>query len=200
MKGGTFMNEQLELSYRLSEISNDNLKKIEERKKEMIDEISSSDLLSATLKAHMYIERELNQLYEYFLGESKFFIDLKFASKLKLIHELNIIDKELFDVIKKLNDIRNKLAHELHFSKRSDIYKSLSDSLSNGINKDHKVEIKMKEIIYGSLSTENKYKILLAQIWIEVVIFCSTKESRKMKFGERLINEVKSDVEKIECE
>ena len=58
----------------------------------------------------------------------------------------------------------------------------------------------MKEILYGSLSTEVKYKILLAQIWIQVVIFCSTKESRKMEFGERLIIEVKSDVGNIEIE
>lgn len=196
MKGRDYcMNEKLELRYKLSEISNDNLEIANERKKEMIDEISSSDLLSATLKTHMYIEQELNLLYEYYFGQSNSFVRFKFGTKLKLVNDLKIINKDLFDVISKLNDIRNDLAHELHFIKRNDIYKKLSDSLSNGISKDHKIEIKMKELLYGSINDELKYKILLAQIWIHVVIFCSTKESRKMEFGERLINEVKSDVE-----
>ncbi|MFF2797178.1 hypothetical protein [Lysinibacillus xylanilyticus] len=192
------MNKKLELDYRLADISNDNLEKANELKKDMIHEISSSDLLSATLKAHMYIERELNLLLEYFFPEAQTLIKLKFASKLKLVYELKILDKELFDVINKLNDIRNNFAHELHFSKRNDIYKRLSDSLSKCINKYHKIEIREFEIKQGKLDEEEKYKILLARIWIQVVIFCSTKERRKKEYGDKLISEVKSDVEKIE--
>lgn len=193
------INEKLELQYKLASLSNVNLKKAEGRKKEMIDEIFSSDLLSATLKAHMYIENELNQFYEYFFGESKV-LDGKFAIKLDLISELKLIDDQLFGPIKKLNTIRNKLAHQLYFTTNNDIYKMLSDSLSKDINKIHRIEIEQRELIKGKLSTEQKYKILLAQIWIHVVIYCSSKERRKMEFGEKLTNEVKINVENIEIE
>ncbi|XKO53520.1 hypothetical protein ACI2WT_11890 [Lysinibacillus fusiformis] len=191
------MNEKLELQYRLADISNDNLEKAKDIKKEMMSEIASADLLSATLKTHMYVERELNLLYEYFFFESQTFNRLNFASKMKLIYDMGILSKEMFDVINMLNKIRNDFAHKMYFDKSNNSYKRLLDSLSNSLNQNHNIDIKMKEMVYGELSEERKYKILLAQIWIDVTIFCSSKERRKIEFGERLINEVKSDVEKI---
>gem|GEM_PF-4827599 len=191
------MNEKLELQYRLADISNDNLEKAKDIKKEMMSEIASADLLSATLKTHMYVERELNLLYEYFFFESQTFNRLNFASKMKLIYDMGILSKEMFDVINMLNKIRNDFAHKMYFDKNNNSYKRLLDSLSNTLNQNHNIDIKMKEMVYGELSEERKYKILLAQIWIDVTIFCSSKERRKIEFGERLINEVKSDVEKI---
>lgn len=194
------MNGQLELQYKLVDISNNNLREANDLKKEMMSEIASADLLSATLKAHMYIERELNLLYEYFFSESQTFNRLNFASKLKLIYEMGILTKDMFDVINMLNKIRNEFAHKMYFDKNNDSYKKLLDSLSNSFNQLHNIEIKMKEMIYGELSDERKYKILLAQIWIEVTVFCSSKERRKMNFGERLVEEVTSDVMKIESD
>ncbi len=194
---GFFLNEKLELQYRLADISNDNLEKAKDIKKEMMSEIASADLLSATLKTHMYVERELNLLYEYFFFESQTFNRLNFASKMKLIYDMGILSKEMFDVINMLNKIRNDFAHKMYFDKNNNSYKRLLDSLSNTLNQNHNIDIKMKEMVYGELSEERKYKILLAQIWIDVTIFCSSKERRKIEFGERLINEVKSDVEKI---
>ncbi|WP_150284211.1 hypothetical protein [Rummeliibacillus sp. TYF-LIM-RU47] len=188
------MKDKLEFQYRLADISNENLEQTTFDKKKMIKEISSSDLLSATLKSQMYVERELNDLIEYFMPNVKTISNLKFASKLKLIYELGILEKYLFDVIYKLNRIRNEFAHKLNFDEDKDCYEILSDSLSGRIKDLHKIEIKMRKISHGNLSREEKYKILLAQIWIETVIFTSTKERRKMNFGEKIVKEVELDV------
>lgn len=188
------MDDKLELQNKLTDISNENLKQANFSKEEMIKEISSSDLLSATLKSHMYIERELNDLIEYFMPSAKTLSNLNFARRLKLIYEIGILEKDLFDVINKFNEIRNDFAHKLNFYKDEDCYKKLSTSLSNRIKDLHKIEVEMRILLHGNLSFEEKYKILLAQIWIEMVIFNSTKERRKMDFGERLVQEVLSDV------
>lgn len=186
------MSDRLEFQYRLANISNKNLEQAGSKKKEMIKEISSSDLLSATLKTQMYVEREINDLIEYFMPNVKTISNLKFASKLKLIYELGILDKELFDVINKLNRIRNGFAHELNFDENK-CYEVLMDSLSGKIKEFHNIEIKMKTLVHD-LEDEEKYKILLAQIWIETVVFTSTKESRKFNFGEKIVEEVKLNV------
>lgn len=190
------MTSQLEFQTQLVEVSNANLTKAEGLKSEMLQEVLSSDLLSATLKVHMYIEQELNKLYEYIFGKSKTFKNLSFALKLKLIHEGQILPKNLFDVINTLNKIRNEFAHTLNFHKNDDIYHRLVISLSNDFKELHEIEVKMNTLLHGEMNDEEKYTILLAQSWIQVAVFCSTKEQKKFEFGNRLGSEVKSEIEK----
>lgn len=75
--------------------------------------------ISTVLTTHLYIEFFINQLIEKHFKLKKKILDdhrsYSFSIKLDLIFEKELIPDWLYHNIRKLNDIRNKYSHRLHF-------------------------------------------------------------------------------------
>lgn len=98
--------------------------------------IENSDLMSGFIIGHLVLENLLIrniERYDSKIGSHA--SQLGFASLLKLTHQLELIDSKQKAVIDSINKIRNRFAHDLHYSPlRTDllnIFKSASRAFSD---------------------------------------------------------------------
>ena len=84
-----------------------------QKRKEFINATKRDDTLAIVLKAHLYIEAELEELLR--LGTKNYkALDLKyFKEKLNLCYGIGLIDRDLYTVLTKFNTIRNKYGHKV---------------------------------------------------------------------------------------
>jgi len=75
----------------------------------------SSDPLSVVLKAHMLVENLIERLIASRLKKENILDerDFTFHLKIKLIESMNLLTEDLLVSIRRLNKIRNDLAHEI---------------------------------------------------------------------------------------
>ncbi len=73
------------------------------------------DSLCLILKSHLYIEILINDIIETEASCNNKYINKKFSNKIRTLNQHNIIDTELFNDIKIINDIRNNFAHNFEY-------------------------------------------------------------------------------------
>jgi len=75
-----------------------------------------NDPFSALLRVHLIIEQYLDKIITNHLSSPKILLKdgrLTFNQKILLVGSLDILDKKVYNAIRKLNDIRNNCAHKL---------------------------------------------------------------------------------------
>lgn len=140
------------------------LEKFSVFREKFIEDTKHDDILMVMLRAHLYIEKEMVKLTEIFFKHPNMLKNYKFASRLNLLYSLGIIEKEIYDPIKKINEIRNELSHRLGYTFTEKEYKKLFDSLSGHILQEFKKDIKMIEN-NSEYDYVYKTKMLVSCIW-----------------------------------
>lgn len=184
------MEDALEIYPKINERINSMLRNSEEEKKRILGEVLHEDTLVATLRLHLYAEKELNSIIESVFLHPDSIVKQKFSSKLYLLYNLGYLEKSVLDAVKKLTEVRNGFAHNLEYGKEKDVYFVLKSGLSDSILTNHKLDIEMIELANGQLDDEIKFRILLAHIWIQLRIFSTSILLKKFDFAKRLQNEV----------
>ena len=164
------------------------LKNSEEEKKGILKEMKHEDTLVATLRLHLYVEKELDEILEFMFKVPN--IVKGFKNKLDLLYNLGVMDKHLYDAVKKLNSVRNGFAHDLDYGKNENVYSNLKSGLSGNILGIHEVDVKMVELLNGKIDNEMKIRFLLSDIWIQLKIFSTSMLLKKFDFAKRLRSEV----------
>lgn len=185
--------------YKTIEMGNEKLSNSTSDKERVLEEVKSESLLQVTLKVHLYIERELNVMLNELNLDYTGIHNNRFKTKLDIIYRLSLIDKKLYDVIAKLNLIRNDFAHKIESKEDSELYKQLLDGASGFVLDNHKNDVKMKELLYKKeLSTSHKIKMLLVNIWITLKFTSTNMNKVKLDMAKRLEDEVQQKINELE--
>lgn len=151
------------------------------------------DILLIIIRGHLYIEHELDNLLSKYINEPRKLNHKYYKQKLDTVNALGIINQELFECLKFLNDLRNKFVHDLKFNFSDDEYNKLHSKLSRD-----------KQIIVDkSLDEESdlpeKVRIVLSMLWGDLKIttlniFYRTQYSNKLQQG--ILDEVNSYIQR----
>lgn len=191
--------KRLDMYYKTIEMGNEKLRNSTADKERVLEEVKSESLLQVTLKVHLYIERELNVILNELNLDYTGIHNNRFKTKLDIIYKLSVIDKKLYDVIAKLNLIRNDFAHKIDSKEDSKLYKQLLDGASGFVLDNHKIDVKMKELLYKKeLSTSHKIKMLLVNIWITLKFISTNMNKVKLDMAKRLEDEVQQKINELE--
>lgn len=191
--------KRLDMYYKTIEMGNEKLSNSTADKERVLEEVKSESLLQVTLKVHLYIERELNVMLNELNLDYTGIHNNRFKTKLDIIYKLSVIDKKLYDVIAKLNLIRNDFAHKIESKEDSELYKQLLDGASGFVLDNHKIDVKMKELLYKKeLSTSHKIKMLLVNIWITLKFTSTNMNKVKLDMAKRLEDEVQQKINELE--
>jgi hypothetical protein len=72
------------------------------------------DALTITIKGHLYIEKQLNDLLDILLVDPSYFKAGKFSTKVEILNAMNFSPAlNLTDALKSINRIRNNYSHQL---------------------------------------------------------------------------------------
>lgn len=140
----------------------------------------SEDILSIVIRAHLYLEREINTLLEYMTLESDNLIKERFATKLNIILAFGTISENYYRPLKQLNKIRNGYAHNINFVFDNDVYENFLSTFSKK-TKDRFIynltnierlkvyfQYTNEEINDVNSSLTKKFRILLAELLFEL--------------------------------
>ena len=108
-------------------MGNENLSNATGDKERVLEEVRNESLLQVILRVHLYIERELNTMLNDLNLDSTGIHNNRFKAKLDIIYKLSVIDKKLYDVLSKLNLIRNDFAHKIDTKEDEELYRQLKD-------------------------------------------------------------------------
>lgn len=153
-----------------------------------IDDLLGEDELGSVIRAHLYIEKNINELVNLLVPRPKELkdISLDYSKKVSLICALGI-DPEVKNCLTGIGKIRNNFAHrtsyELNQSDIKNLYKQLPKAekeLINTIYNSPKMKIHFHEFgDFNSMNPRNKF------ILISTVI---------KNLTERLITEIKNEL------
>lgn len=130
-------------------------------------DVENENSIQVILKGHLYIEHELRKLLEKnlknpkLLGLDKF----KFSSLNKLVFALGLLSNEIYPVIKGINDLRNKCAHDLEYTFNLKEYKKIEDTLSGDFKDFYLGFINCRKENPNELK---RLQILLFVVWYEI--------------------------------
>lgn len=136
----------------------------------------NEDLLAITIRAHLYLEKELNKLIVHMTLDSKKLLNINFSLKLDIVYAFGGLEKKYYFPVKKFNSIRNQYAHKLDYNFLEKDYNDLLATFSKDMKTDflkilkepELLEIffsKTNEVVYlTNLSLDKKYRILLSQL------------------------------------
>lgn len=142
-----------------------------QKRKEFIKATKRDDTLAIVLKAHLYIEAELEELLR--LGTKNYkALDLKyFKDKLNLCYGIGLIDRDLYTVLKKFNTIRNKYGHRVDFEITETEFKEMYDLMNSEQKIEYSEDLKITTM-YSQETFDMRLRVLLASLYSEVVV-CS---------------------------
>lgn len=182
--------------YKAVQMGNENLSNATGDKERVLEEVRNESLLQVTLRVHLYIERELNTMLNELNLDCKGIHNNRFKTKLDIIYKLSMIDKNIYDVLAKLNSIRNDFAHQIDTKEDEELYKQLLNGASGFVLENHKIDVKMKELLYKEeLSTSQKIKMLLVNIWITLKFTSTNMNKVKLDMAKRLEDEVRQQID-----
>jgi hypothetical protein len=163
-------------------------------RKEFVTETKHEDILMVILRVHMYIEKEMVELTKIYFNHPSKLEKYTFKSRLDLLYALGVIEKELYDPIRVINDIRNKISHKLDFKFTDMTYKKLSDSLSKDILNEFKKDLESHSLFNKNPNCVDKMKLMLSGIWTrikaEVLISFISKRELAAKYIEEANNQL----------
>lgn len=113
-------------------------RKIDRDIDEFMDATKGEDELQIVLRAHLYIEYELEKMLRNYFVEPKVFLgkDPSFSSKLNLVVALGLLPKDKLSPYEKFNTLRNRYAHRLRFSVTDEKLDELASSLDKELKRD----------------------------------------------------------------
>lgn len=191
--------QRLDMYYKVLEMGNENLSNATDDKERVLEEVRNESLLQVILRVHLYIERELNTMLNELNLDAIGIHNNRFKTKLDIIYKLSVIDKKLYDVLTKLNSIRNEFAHKIDTKEDEELYKQLLEGASGFVLDNHKNDVKMKELLYKEeLSTSLKIKMLLVNIWITLKFTSTNMNKVKLDMAKRLEDEVRQKIDELE--
>ena len=146
------------------------------KRKEFIQATKRDDTLAIVLKAHLYIEAELEELLR--LGTKNYkALDLKyFKEKLNLCYGIGLIDKDLYTVLKKFNTIRNKYGHSMDFEITETDFKEMYDLMNSEQKGEYSEDLKISTM-FSQETFDIRLRVLLASLYSEVVVSCQSVNS-----------------------
>lgn len=191
--------KRLDMYYKAVEIGNENLRNAKGDKELVLEEVKNESILHVILRVHLYIERELNIILNELNLDATGIHNNRFKTKLDIIYKLSMIDKKLYDVLTKLNSIRNEFAHKIVTKGDEELYKRLLEGASGFVLDNHKIDVEMKELLYKEkLSTDHKIKLLLVNIWVTLKLTSTNMNKVKLDMAKRLEDEVRQKINDIE--
>lgn len=170
------------------------LDKFSSYRKVFINETKHDDVLMVILKVHLYIEKELVELTNIYFKHPLKLNDYNFNSRLDILFALGVIEKELYDPIKSINHIRNRISHDLDFKFTEASYKKIYESLNKDILKEFKKDLEVHSWFDKNPNHVDKTKVMLFCIWtnlkaVVLTSFIHKKELAK-EYEEQAINEL----------
>lgn len=125
--------------------------------------------LDTLFRGHLCIEYAITCILSKKLKDKKQInIDnLNFYKKIELLYILDIIDSISFDILKEINSLRNKLAHDLDFTVSIEMLKGIATSMEKSIFREMFEEncIAMRDIVdIDGLLTEEISAVYLTLI------------------------------------
>jgi len=191
--------QRLDMYYKALEMGNENLSNATVDKERVLEEVRNESLLQVILRVHLYIERELNMILKELNLDVASIHNNRFKTKLDIIYKLSVIDKKLYDVLTKLNLIRNEFAHKIDIKEDDELYKHLLEGASGFVLDNHKIDVKMKELLYKEkLPTNHKIKMLLVNIWVTLKFTSTNMNKVKLDIAKRLEDEVQQKINELE--
>lgn len=170
------------------------------QRKQFVKDVEHDDILMVILKTHLYIEKEMVELTDKFFKFPEKLSDYKFKARLNLLYSLGIIEKQLYEPISLINDIRNKFAHKLTYEFSEKDYKGLKDTLSKETLTEFKKDRELSSIFNKNMTYIDEAKILLTGIWVslksEVLLSFKVKQMLSLEYNEQYYDEIK----KYNCE
>lgn len=147
-----------------------------QKRKEFIKDTKRDDTLAIVLKAHLYIESELEELLR--LGTKNYkALDLKyFKEKLNLCYGIGLIDRDLYTVLKKFNTIRNKYGHRVEFEITETEFKEMYDLMNSEQKIEYSEDLKITTM-YSQETFDMRLRVLLTSLYSEVVVSSQTVNS-----------------------
>lgn len=163
--------------------------------KKYMDDTESDDFLVIVLKGHLYVEHELTELIKMFLENEEYFKIHTFKSKLDLARALGVIKNDWYPSLNKLNNLRNKYAHNLFYELTEEDYDDFRSVLTVDIRSFFSEVYDTLENVYGE-SFQTKMRILIGCLWFFIrhqqKKIYSIKEIQYNKFILKTLN--------VECE
>lgn len=147
-----------------------------QKRKEFILATKRDDTLAIVLKAHLYIEAELEEILR--LGTKNYkALDLKyFKEKLNLCYGIGLIDRDLYTVLKKFNTIRNKYGHRVDFEITEIDFKEMYDLMNSEQKREYSEDLKVTTM-FSQETFDIRLRVLLASLYSEVVVSCQSVNS-----------------------
>ena len=123
---------------------------------------NTDDEMQSVLRSHLYIEHEITGLLETYLKEPEVILgrNFFFMNKINLATALGLIEKDERIIFLKINNLRNKFAHNLHFNLSEDDYSNLYDSFKDDFKK-----MRDELSIINDASLVERTKYLLSVAW-----------------------------------
>lgn len=86
------------------------------------------DPISAILRTHLFVEHQLDRTIIFFLEKGEKLLKkgyLKFNQKVLIVEAFDFLNNQTLNAIKKLNSVRNNLAHSINFVVNDDVVKKI---------------------------------------------------------------------------
>lgn len=147
------------------------LRMFEENVKKFHRDIEDENLIHIVLKAHLYIEYELEQLIKKYLPKPELLKieNLKFFQKYSLALAMGLIPESEKNILYSLNRLRNDLAHKIDFDINE---KFFTERVIGQFGKRTRISYKMHLNYFTETYGEGligKMKSALTAIWLMVV-------------------------------
>ncbi|MGP4038323.1 MltR family transcriptional regulator [Gracilibacillus sp. D59] len=161
---------------------------------EFLRKTEHEEILMVILRVHMYVEKELIEITNFFFKYHDKLNNYRFISRLNLLYALGVIEKELYDPISRLNQLRNDISHQLEYKFSEKEYQKLYQSLSGKILFEFKKILKEKD---RELDYISKTKELLSTIWTDVKASALTSCFTMERLGSDYIVKASEEIEKF---
>jgi hypothetical protein len=135
------------------------------------------NIIQILLRGHLYIEHELRQILNKNLVNPHALDSLRFIETAKMVYAIGAINSEIFNIVKKINKLRNDIAHKLDFVLTEDRIKELEDCLEGSLKHSYLRNSK------DNATTTDKLKVYIFWAWQEIVAYKlphSTREKVKI--------------------
>lgn len=127
-------------------------------------ETNTDDFLVIVLRGHLYVEHELTELIKLFLENKEYFKINNFKAKLDLARALGAIEIDWYPSLVKLNNLRNKYAHNLFYTLTENDYNEFISSLSKDVSGFYfKIYEGLRNAFGETIQT--RMRVLIGSLW-----------------------------------
>ncbi|MDO3411482.1 hypothetical protein QWJ34_17080 [Saccharibacillus sp. CPCC 101409] len=129
---------------------------------------TSDELLIVVLRSHIFIENEIENLL------SKFSIKVEktklqfYIQKLDLLNSIGVVEKELYDSLSFVNQIRNKFAHRLDYEFNNEVYNDLYSKLPGDMRSEMAKEFSPEKLRTNGSDYLVPMRRVLGSLWAKL--------------------------------